>query len=75
MTNSTERTSKWFKENKTERVQVFINPKTEPELLEAYLYLVEHYGGKKEAIGNAVIAEYKKLKKRALKKKSIEKEH
>lgn len=59
---STPRTAKWFDQNKVERVQAFINPKTEPELLEAYLFIVEHYKGKKEAIAKAIMTEYKKLK-------------
>jgi hypothetical protein len=59
---STPRTAKWFGENKVERVQAFINPKTEPELLEAYLFLVEHYKGKKEALAHALMNEYKKVK-------------
>lgn len=60
---STRRTSKWFKENKVERVQQFINPETESELLEAYLFLVDHYNGKKkEAIANAIMTEYKRIK-------------
>ena len=60
---STPRTSKWFEQNKVERVQAFINPKTEPELLEAYLFLVDHYQGKKkEVIANAIMTEYKKMK-------------
>lgn len=60
---STPRTVKWFENNKVERVQGFINPKTEPELLEAYLYLVEHYNGKKkELLANMIMNEYKKIK-------------
>ena len=62
VSKSTPRTAKWFVENKMERVQAFINPKTEPELLEAYLFLVEHYKGKKEALANALMNEYKKVK-------------
>lgn len=59
---STKRTSKWFGENKVERIQAFINPKTEPDLLEAYLFLVEHYDGKKEALSKAILAEFKNIK-------------
>lgn len=60
---STPRTSQWFAENKVERVQAFINPKTEPELLEAYLFLVDHYKGKKkEVIANAIMTLCKKVK-------------